>query len=67
MRVAHRPFFEGDEVDHAQDYVPHSTVQNRPLPSSKNPRFQNEAKFTTFLLEMRFICTRMENHFHIKG
>ena len=27
--VAYRPFFEGDEVDHAQDYVPHSTVVTR--------------------------------------
>ena len=40
---------------------------NRPLPSSKNPHFQNEAKCTTFLVEMCFICTRMKNHFHNKG
>ena len=30
---------------------------NRPLPSSKNPHFQNEAKCTTFLVKMSFICT----------
>ena len=40
---------------------------NRPLPSSKNPHFQNEAKGTTFLVEMRFICMRRKNNFHIKG
>ena len=40
---------------------------NRPLPSSKNPHFQNEAKCTTFLVKMSFICIRMKNHFHIKG
>ena len=28
---------------------------NRPLPSSKNPHFQNEAKCTTFLVKMSFI------------
>ena len=40
---------------------------NGPLPSSKNPRFQNEAKCTTFVVKMSFICMRMKNHFHIKG
>ena len=44
-----------------------SKVANRPLPSSKNPHFQNEAKCTTFLVKMSFICIRMKNHFHIKG
>ena len=39
---------------------------NRPLPRSKNPHFQNEAKCTTFLVEMSFICMRMKNHFHFK-
>ena len=43
------------------------TTLNWPLPSSKNPHFQNEAKYTTFLVEMSFICMRMKNHFHIKG
>ena len=40
---------------------------NRPLPSSKNPHFQNEARCTTFLVKMSFICMRMKNDFHIKG
>ena len=40
---------------------------NRPLPSSKNPLFQNEARCTTFLVKKSFICMRMKNHFHIKG
>ena len=40
---------------------------NRPLPSSKNPLFQNEAKCTTFLVKISFICMRMKNHFYIKG
>ena len=34
--------------------------QNRPLPSSKNPHFQNEARCTTFLVKMSFICMRMK-------
>ena len=42
-------------------------LANRPLPSSKNPHFQNEAKCSTFLVKMSFICMRMKNHFHIKG
>ena len=37
------------------------------LPSFKNPRFQNEAKCTTFLGKISFICMRMKYHFHIKG
>ena len=37
------------------------------FPSSKNPHFQNEAKCTTFLVKMIFICMRMKKHFHIKG
>ena len=48
----------------------HLTVQfsgNRPLPSSKNPHFQNEARCTTFPVKMSFICMRMKNDFHIKG
>ena len=44
-----------------------SRRHNRPLPSSKNPHFQNEAKCTTFLVKMSFICMRMKNHFNIKG
>ena len=38
-----------------------------PVPSSKHPRFQNEASCTTFLVKMSFICMRMKNDFHIKG
>ena len=33
----------------------------------KNHHFQIEAKCTTFLVKMSFICMRMKNHFHIKG
>ena len=40
---------------------------NRPLPSSKNPHFQDEARCTTFLVKMSFICMRKKNDFHIKG
>ena len=35
---------------------------NRSLPSSKK-----QAKCTTFLVEMSFICMKMKNQFHIKG
>ena len=38
-------------------------ARNRPLPTSKNPHFQNEARCTTFLEKMSFICMRMENDF----
>ena len=44
-----------------------SRESNRPLPSSKNPHFQNEARCTTFLVKMSFICMRIKNDFHIKG
>ena len=40
---------------------------DRPLPSSKNPHFQDEARCTTFLVKMSFICMRKKNDFHIKG
>ena len=40
---------------------------NRPLASSENPHFQNEARCTTFLVKMSVICMRMKNDFHIKG
>ena len=39
----------------------------RPLPSSKNPHFQSEAKYTTFLVKMNFVCMGMKNPFHNKG
>ena len=43
-------------------------ANNSPLPSSRIPVFQNEAKCSTFLLvKMSFICMRVKNHFHIKG
>ena len=38
------------------------TTLNWPLPSSKNPHFQNEAKYTTFLVEMSFICILKAEH-----
>ena len=41
--------------------------RNRPVPSSKNSHFQNEARCTTFLVKMSFICMRIKNDFHIKG
>ena len=40
---------------------------NRPLPSSKNPHFQNEARCPTFLVKMSFLCMWMKNDSHIKG
>ena len=42
-------------------------ILNRPLPSSKTPYFRNEAKCTTSLVKISFICMRMKNDFHIKG
>ena len=48
-------------------YVPTQSYKKRsyrPLPSSKNPHFQNEAKCITFLVKMSVIGI---NHFHIKG
>ena len=39
---------------------------NRPLLTSKNPHFQNEAKCTTVLVKTSFIYMRIKNHFHIK-
>ena len=47
--------------------VPRWNTVNRPLPSSKNPFFQNEDRCATFLVKMGFICMRMKNNFHIKG
>ena len=40
---------------------------NSSLPSCKNPHLLNEARCTTFLVKMSFICMRMKNDFHIKG
>ena len=39
-------------------------VKNSPLPSSRNPHFQNEAK-CTIILAKSLICMRLKNHFHI--
>ena len=36
---------------------------NRPLPSSKNPHFQNEARCSNFFVKMSFICMRMKKWF----
>ena len=44
-----------------------TSLFNRPLPSSINPHFQNEANCATFLVKMSLIYMRMKNHFHIKG
>ena len=44
-----------------------SKQSNRPLPSSKKPHFQDEAKCLTFLGKMRFICMRIKNHFLSKA
>ena len=43
--------------------VVRALARYRPLPTSKNPHFQNEARCTTFLVKMSFICMRMENDF----
>ena len=40
---------------------------NRPFPSSKKSRFQNEAKCETFVVKKSFICIIIKNHFHING
>ena len=47
-------------------------VQMENLQAFSNTRLRSskkmiEAKYTTFLMEMSFICIRMKNHFDIKG
>ena len=32
-----------------------------------NPHFQNEARYTNFLVKMSFICMKMKNDFNING
>ena len=54
-------------VDVRRSKTPSLLINNRPLPSSKKPYFQNEGKCTTFLVKMSFICMRMKNLLHIKG
>ena len=46
---------------------PQRLYDKRPLPSSRNPHFQTEAKCTAFLVKMSFVWMRMKNHIHIKG
>ena len=36
-------------------------IINRPLSSSKNPHFQNEARCTTFLMKMSLFGTKEKN------
>ena len=54
-------------VDVRRSKTPSLLTNHGPLPGSKNPHFQNEAKCTTFLVKMSFICMRMKNLLHIKG
>ena len=54
-------------VDVHRSNTPSLLTNHRPLPCSKNPHFQNEAKCTSFLMKMSFICMRMKNLLHIKG
>ena len=55
LRIEHKHFFLSAESI------------NRPLPGSKIPQVQNEARCTTFLVKMSFISMKMKNDFHIKG
>ena len=54
-------------VDVRHSKTPSLLTNNRSLPSSKDPHFQNEAMCTTFLVKMSFIYMRMKNLPHIKG
>ena len=56
-----------EEKKVAKSLIWQTCGENRPLSSSKNPHFQNEARCTTFLVKMSFICMRMKNDFHIIG
>ena len=40
-----------------------TTVLNKPITSSKNSHFQNEAKCKTFFVKMSFVCMRIKNIF----
>ena len=42
-----------------------SDSKNRPFSSSKDSRFQNEAKCKTFLVKMSGSCMRIKDHFLI--
>ena len=37
------------------NFIADILIDNRPLPSSKNPHFQTEDRCTTFLVKMSFI------------
>ena len=39
----------------------------KPIPSSQNVHFQNEAKRKTFLVKVIFLSVRITNHFHVIG
>ena len=49
-------------VQLVKPFPPRVKLGNRPL-----PHFQNDARCTTFLVKMSFICVRMKNDFLIKG
>ena len=48
------PFSAGPESFCSWNEALYMHVANRPLPSSKNPHFQDEARCTTFLVKMSF-------------
>ena len=56
--VAFSPDPRASGVLHA--HFAQSSRVNRPLPSSKNPHFQNETRCSTFLVKMSFICLKMK-------
>ena len=58
---------DGEAYYYMNHMVAINVKVNRPLPSSRKPHFQHEAKCATFLVKISFICLRMENYFHIKG
>ena len=66
IKEAGRPMYpsRGFRTPGTGTWIPDS---NRPFPRSKNPHFKNEARCTTFLVKMSFICMKMKNDFHIKG
>ena len=54
-------------LSEAQVRCSSKTYNNGPFPSSKTSQFQNEAKCKTFLVKMRFIYMRINDHFHINN
>ena len=67
FRWSHPTYRNWFPVVYYPNNVKPKSLRNRSLPSSKNLLFQNEAKCTTFLVKISFICMRMKNHFHIQG